>query len=147
VVQLDDERDLVGVAPGHDPEHAERRGDRVAAALHRQLTDVGRIEVLGVRGEGRRGRVFDALVHGEDGHVPGPAQTAVVEQRLQVAQHLRGPVALLEDPSDVVGAGQVQVISGDALGLVAQEGVGFVAQQAREIGHVITPLGVRTPPG
>jgi hypothetical protein len=40
----------------------------------------------------------------------------------------------------------VQVGGGDALRLVAQQGFGLIAQQAGEIGHVVTPLGVRTPP-
>jgi bifunctional DNA-binding transcriptional regulator/antitoxin component of YhaV-PrlF toxin-antitoxin module len=40
VVDLHDERDLVRVLAGHQPEHAEGRGHGVAAALDRELHDV-----------------------------------------------------------------------------------------------------------
>ena len=54
VVDLDDERDAVGVLAADSAEHAEGGRDGVAATLDRQLDDVGRIEVQRVRGERRR---------------------------------------------------------------------------------------------
>ena len=44
MVDLDDERDAVGVLPRDRAEHAERRRDGVAAALDRELHDVLGIE-------------------------------------------------------------------------------------------------------
>ena len=54
-------------------EHAERRGDGVAAALDRELDDVLGIEVRGVRRERRAGRVLDALIDRQDRDVAGAA--------------------------------------------------------------------------
>ena len=72
VVELHDERDAVGVAPGHEPEAAQGGGDGRAPARQGQLDQVGGVEVGRVLGEAGRGRVLDALVHGEDGQVAGP---------------------------------------------------------------------------
>jgi len=47
VVDLDDEGNLVRVPARDDAEDAERRGDRVAAALNRELDDVLRVEEIG----------------------------------------------------------------------------------------------------
>ncbi len=63
VVELDDERDLVGVLPGHGAQNAERRGHGVAAALDGQLDDVLRVEVDRVRREGSGPGMLDSLVH------------------------------------------------------------------------------------
>ena len=78
VVDLEDERDLVRVLPRDDAERAVRRGDGVAAALDRELDDVGRVEVGRVLREARAGRVLDALVDGEDREVARPAESAVI---------------------------------------------------------------------
>ena len=94
-----------------EPEHAERRGHGVAAALDRQLHDVLGVEVGRVRRERRAGRVLDALIDRQDRHVAGAAQPAGVEQRLQAAQHARRAVRQREDAVDEVGTRQVQVDS------------------------------------
>ena len=75
-----------------EPEHAERRGHGVAAALDRELHDVLGVEVGRVRRERRARRVLDALVDRQDRHVAGAAQAAGVEERLQAAQHARRAV-------------------------------------------------------
>ena len=75
-----------------------------------------------VRRERRRGRVLDALVDREDRHVAGAAEPAVVEQRLQVAQDLRRAVGAGEDAIDEVRAREVEVLVGDGLRLVREEG-------------------------
>ena len=113
-------------------EDAERRGERVAAALDRQLGEVGRIEVEGVRGEARAARVLDALVDRKDAHVAGAAQAAVAVQLLQVAQHLRVAVGLDEDALDEVGPRQMQVGRVERLALVVQQAVGLVAEELLE---------------
>jgi hypothetical protein len=63
VVELDQERDLVGVLAGARAQHPERGGDAVAATFDRQLDDVLRVEVGRVRGKAGPGRVLDPLVH------------------------------------------------------------------------------------
>jgi len=64
VVELDDERDLVDVAAGDDPEAAEGGGDGVAVTGDGQVAELGRVEVGGELGEAGGGRVLDALVDG-----------------------------------------------------------------------------------
>ena len=51
VVELGDERDLVGVAPADHPEHSERGGEGIAAPLDGQLDQVLGVEVGRVAGE------------------------------------------------------------------------------------------------
>ena len=92
MVELDHERDLVRVAPREGPQHAERRGDAVAAALDRQADDVLRVEQVDVRAEGRGAGVLDALVDRQDREVAGAAEAAVVEEALEVDQHAGVPV-------------------------------------------------------
>ena len=62
VVQLHDEGELVRPLAADRAEDAERRGERVAAALDRELHEVLGVEVDGVRREARGARVLDALV-------------------------------------------------------------------------------------
>ena len=95
-----------------DAEHAERRGDGVAAAFDRQLHDVLRIEVHRVRRERRARRMLDALIDRQDRHVAGAAEPAVIEQRLQAAQHARRPIRHRVSAVDEVGSRQVEVFLG-----------------------------------
>ena len=74
VVDLDDERNLVGVLPGADAQDAERRGHGVAAAFDRQPHDVLGIEVIRVLREAGAGRMLDALIHRQDREVPRAGQ-------------------------------------------------------------------------
>ena len=74
----------------HRAEHAERRGDGVAAALDRELDDVLGIEVVGVLGERRARGVLDALVDGQDRDIARAAEPAVGEDALERAQHGAG---------------------------------------------------------
>ena len=64
--------------------------------------------------------MLDALIDGEDRHVAGVTEPAVVEQGLEAAQHLRGAVGVEEDTLDVVGPGEHEVVAGDSLALVTQ---------------------------
>ena len=88
VIQLHKERDFVRVFAGHRAEHAQRGGDGVATAFHRELHDVFGVEIVRVFCKTRAGGMFDALVHRQDGHVTRAGQPAVAEQRLQAAQRL-----------------------------------------------------------
>ena len=108
VIELEDERNLVRVLPRDRSEHAERRRDGVAAAFDRELHDVLGIEVRRVRRERRAGRMLDALIDRQDRHVAGAGQPAVIEQRLQAAEHARRSIRDAIDALDEVGPGQVQ---------------------------------------
>ncbi len=86
MVELHDERDLVGVTTGDYPEHPERRGEGAALSRQRELGQILRVEVSRVLRETRRGRMLYPLVDRQDRKVPGPSEAAVVEHLLQVAQ-------------------------------------------------------------
>lgn len=62
VVELHDERNLVGVAARHHRQHPVGRGHRVTTALQRQFTDRLRVEELRIGRERGRSRVLDALI-------------------------------------------------------------------------------------
>jgi len=71
--------------------------------------------------------VLDALVHRQDGHVAGSGQAAVVEQRLEVSQDLRGPIRLGVHIGNRVGSRGGQLVGGDRLRLVFEQVLGVVA--------------------
>jgi hypothetical protein len=142
VVELHDEGNLVGVLARHRAQHAERRGDAVAAAFDGQLHDVLRVEEVRVRREGGAGGVLDALVDGQQRQVARAGQAAVVEQRLQVAQHRRLAVGLGDDAVDEVRAGQMQPRRRDAAAFVLEKFVGLVAEQFDDVGHGASVLCV-----
>ena len=81
--------------------------------------------------EAGAGRVLDALVDGQDRHVPGAGKPAVVDQQLVVAQHLRVAVGVRQHAIDEVRAGQVQHPRVDD-GLVLQQVGSVVAERARD---------------
>ena len=74
----------------------------------RELDDVLGIEVPRVRGEGRRGRMLDALVDGQDRDVARAAESPMIEQRLQAAQHLRRAIALSAASSVIVASSAIK---------------------------------------
>ena len=113
----------------HGAQHAEGRGDRVAAALDRELHDVLGVEVGRVLGEGGARRVLDALVHGQDRDVAGARQAAVVEELLQAAQHRAsaGPRRPGRGPRSR-GPGRCRVSFGMPLQRVLQQRLGVGAQ-------------------
>jgi len=110
VVELDDERQLVGVTAGDRAEHADRRGHRVAAALDGELDEVLGIEVHRVGREGRAGGVLDALVDGEDRDVARAREAPGVRQPVEPAERLRVAVGVDPQAVDEVGAGQVELL-------------------------------------
>ena len=133
VVELADERNAVCVPASDGPEHAEGRGDRIAAALHRELDDLRAIEVDGVGSEGGAGGVLDALVDWQDGKVAGARQSPVGEDRFQAAQHARRAVAVLPDPVDEVRPGQMQLLFRNRVALVLEQILGLRAQHFLEL--------------
>ena len=133
VVDLDDERDAVGVLAADRTEHTEGGRHRVAATLDGQLDDVGRIEVQRVGGERRRRRVLDALVDRQDRQVAGVGQTTVAVELPEAAQHGRRSVGPDERSIEEVGAGQHELLTGDPRTHMVQQRLGVIAEQG---GHV-----------
>ena len=66
VIDLHDERNLVGVLAGDRAENAECGSDGVAAAFDGQLDDVAAVEIIGIFREARAAGVLDALVDGKN---------------------------------------------------------------------------------
>ena len=105
-----------------DAEHAERRGDRVAAALDRQLHDVLGIEVRRVRRERRAGGMLDALVDRQDRDVAGAARAGrcrTADCRPPSTRGGRSDAAY--DAVDEVRTRQVQAVLRDRPALVLQQ--------------------------
>src|SRR5690606_16562037 len=134
VVDLEDERDLVGVLPRHGPEHAVRRGDGVAPALDGELDDLRRVEVVGVLGERGAGGVLDALVDGEDREVAGAGEAAVTVELLERAEDGDGAGRVLPDRAPERGAGEVEALLRDLRVREAEEALGLVAKELFEAG-------------
>ena len=88
MVEFDDERDAVRVLTRHGTQHTEGARDGVAAAFERQLDDVLGVEIVRVLCEGCARRVLDALIDRQDRQVARACQSAMIEQRLQTAEHL-----------------------------------------------------------
>ena len=122
MIDLHDEGDLVRPVPRHGAEHAERRGDRVAAALDGELDDLARVEVLRIGSERRACRVLDPLVDGEDRHVARAAEAAVLIDRGEVAQDLVGTVGAGPDAVDEIRSRQVQQRLRHRLAAVLEQG-------------------------
>ena len=137
VVQLEQERDPVGVAAGGRAERPERRRDRVAAALDRELDDPapGRSS----RGSWRTTRRPSARCPGRPGRIdtyPVPAEAAVRVERLQRPQHRRRPVGERDHAIDEVRPREVQPVGRDGVAGVPQQRLGVVAQDRLDLGDV-----------
>ena len=126
VVDFDHERNLVGVLARHRTKRAERGGHGVATAFHGQPEDVFGVEIHRIGAESGTRGVLNALVDGQDAHVAGAGQAAVVVQRPEAAQHLRTAAAGHKAAVEKAGAGRVnQVFAHHAL--VGEQGLVFGA--------------------
>jgi hypothetical protein len=65
--------------------------------------------------------VFDALIYGKDGQVPGACQPAVIEHRLQAPQNARRPVGESDNLINKRRPRQVKHVPGDCRALMAQQ--------------------------
>src|SRR5688572_1354017 len=129
VVDLEDERNPVGVTPRHRTEHAQRRRHGVAAAFDPELDDVFRIEVRGIWRERSAGRMFDALIDRQNRHVASAAETSGVDHGLQRSEHARRPIGLHEHSLDEIGTWQGEGLFGNRPALMLQQ-AGIVAENA-----------------
>ena len=128
VVDLDHERNAVRVLARNAREHAEGRGNGIAAALDRKLDDVLAVEVNRVLREARARGMLDALIDGKDREVPSVGESTVAEHRLQAAHHLRAAIARTEAVVDRCRSRDVQHILRH-LGLVVEERIGVGAEE------------------
>ena len=86
MIDFHDKRDFVSVFTSHGPEYSECRCHGVTPALDSKFYDVFRIKIERIRGERRSCRVFNSLIHGENGHVAAICQTTVTQDALQTVQ-------------------------------------------------------------
>ena len=112
-----------------DAQHAQRRGDGVAAALDGEFDDLFGVEVNRVRRERCACRMLDTLVNRQNRDVARPTQAAMIEQLLQAAQHTDRAIRVDPDAIDKIRAGQVQHFFGDRFALVAEQIFGFFPKQ------------------
>src|SRR5467141_2465133 len=128
VIDLYDERDLVGVLARDGAEHTEGGSHRAAAAVDGQLDDVPAIKVIGILGETRAAGVLDALVDGQDREIARAAKAAVAKHALQICQYAKIAVRRGVDAVDKVRAGKMQALLGDFRRLESQQGIRLCAE-------------------
>ena len=126
VVDLDDEGDFVRVSARHGAQHAEGRGDGVAAAFEGEFQNVFRIEIGGIRGERSARGVLNALVHGQNRDIARAAQPSVRENPLQAAQRTDVAVGFGPDAVHGVGSRQVQRLLVDGAAYVGEVVAGLL---------------------
>jgi uncharacterized protein len=141
MIDLQDKWNAVGVFPRDGTKNSERTRDRIASAVEGKLYNVFRIEINRIRRKGSRGRMLDALIHGQDGHVAGVCKMAGFVEALHVDKHTRVPVAVFPDPVDKIWSGEMKQIFWDG-GIVESEQVfGLIAEQFLNVSvHVIDPM-------
>ncbi len=94
--------------------------------------------------------MLDALVDREDGDVARAGQPAVVEERLEVAEHLGGSVRHPVDVGDRVGPRRGELVGGNSAALMAEQVVGVSAEQGCNVhlgGSCLVILRGRILPG
>ena len=88
-----------------------------------------------VRRERRAGGMLDALIDRQDRHVAGAGEPAVIEQRLQLAEHRHRAVRIEVNALDEIGARQVQRLFRNRLALVLQQSGGVGSEDLFNSGH------------
>ena len=71
MVKFEDKGDFVGIFAGDHSEYAQRGCHGITAPFNGEFDDVFGIKVDGVGGKGRTAGVFDPLINGKNGNVPG----------------------------------------------------------------------------
>ena len=140
MVQFDQKGNPVRVFARDGAEHAEGRGNGVAAALDGKFDDVFRVKVFRIRREARAGGVLDSLVHRQDGQIAGPGQTAMIENLRQTAQHGRRAIGLRVNPIHKVRPGQMKFLLRNGLAMMFEQVFGAVAQELFKFGMHNTRL-------
>ena len=92
------------------PSNAQCGCHGIAAPFNGEFDYVFGIKVDGVGSKGRAAGVFDALVDGENGNVPGAREPPRTVEALQIVEHGNGAVGICKDPVDKVGTGQCEKV-------------------------------------
>ena len=71
MVKFEDKGDFVGIFAGNHSEYAQRGCHGITAPFNGEFDDVFGIKVDGVGGKGCTAGVFDPLINGKNGNVPG----------------------------------------------------------------------------
>ncbi|GAA0688525.1 hypothetical protein GCM10009022_08340 [Vreelandella titanicae] len=79
--------------------------------------------------------MFNALIYRQQAKVTGARQTAVIKERLHIAQHRWAAVAIRHNTVNKVWARQVQALTGYALARVIKQTLGVTAKQSGYISH------------
>ena len=133
MVDFDEERDFVGVFSRDRTEHAECRGDGIAAAFKGQLDDILGIKIHRILGKTRPGRVLDPLVHRKDRHIPRPGKPAGIINPVQVVQNPLVPVGRCKNPVHKIRPGQMNKVLGNRLARVSEQVIGLVAEVGGDV--------------
>ncbi len=107
------------------------------------LTMFSGSKYMRVRRERRAGGMLDALVDRQDRHVAGAGEPAVIEQRLQPAEHRHRPVRVEVNALDEVRTRQVQRLFRNRLALVLQQAGGVGSEDLFDGGHNLITLSPR----
>ena len=72
--------------------------------------------------------MLDALIDGQDGHVTGSGEAAVIQNRAEIPEDGRLAVALGDDTIDEIGAGEVERLFVESFGGVGQQGLAVLTE-------------------
>jgi hypothetical protein len=128
----------MGILARDGSQYAEGRCHSVASAFNPQLDDVFRVEVLGVGCKGGSGGMLDTLVDGQDGEVPCPAKTSVIEERLKAPQDRHGAIGLRVHTINKIRTRQIETLARNGLALMFEEGLRIAPQEFLYIRHTDT---------
>ncbi len=129
MVNLNHERNLVGVAARNAAEYAEGGANRVTAAFDGELHDVFTVEVNRVLSERCASGVFDALVDREDRNVTGVGEATRAVEALEVSEDAVAAVRGAEGVLNPIGARQVDLLLLDLRAAESEEGFGVATEK------------------
>ena len=106
---------------------------RFTLRIDGKLHDVLRIEVSRSRRETGGCGMFDPLIDRQNRNVPRPGKPAVVDDRIEIAQHRWRAIAEGDHAIDEISSRQMKALTGKALCLIAKQIVGISAQKLGKV--------------
>ena len=88
MIQLHNERYLMGILTRYGTQDSESGSHGVAAAFNSQFHDILRVEIDRVRSKRSPGSMLDILIDRKNGHISGICQSAMPQERLKAIQYL-----------------------------------------------------------
>ena len=88
MIQLHNERYLMGILTRYGTQDSESGSHGVAAAFNSQFHDILRVEIDRVRSKRSPGGMLDILIDRKNGHISGICQSAMPQERLKAIQYL-----------------------------------------------------------